>query len=213
MADKDHKQNATGPRGMGNDNFDREFDAALAKFAAATPRAGLEERVLANLRAERGRVPDRSWWRWSVIAAVAVVAVVAVALALRSGKPRQEVTANPPRTTTPGPHQPEKQIVSKNEVSGVQPPTPGPRRKAGHPRHSSAALASQPKLDQFPSPQPLSEQEKLLASYVAQFHEQAVLVARARAEIAIQDREREVRFAPGIPETDESQQESNRTNR
>jgi hypothetical protein len=59
----------------------------------------------------------------------------------------------------------------------------------------------------------LSEQEKLLASYVAQFHEEAALVVRVRAEMAIQDREREVQYTSGVPETDEAQQESDRTNR
>jgi hypothetical protein len=37
-----------------------------------------------------------------------------------------------------------------------------------------------PKLDQFPSPQPLSEQEKLLASYVAAYPKQAALLAKLR---------------------------------
>jgi hypothetical protein len=32
----------------------------------------------------------------------------------------------------------------------------------------------------FPSPEPLSEQEKMLAAYVAQHYQQAVLIARAR---------------------------------
>ena len=41
------------------DELDRMLDATLAKYAAAEPRAGFEERVLANLRAERARVPDR----------------------------------------------------------------------------------------------------------------------------------------------------------
>ena len=43
-------------------------------------------------------------------------------------------------------------------------------------------MADNPKLDQFPSPQPLSEQEKILESYVANYPEHAALIARARAE-------------------------------
>ena len=42
------------------DEFDRMLDAALAKYAAVEPRTGLEERVLANLRAEQARVPDHA---------------------------------------------------------------------------------------------------------------------------------------------------------
>jgi hypothetical protein len=41
-------------------------------------------------------------------------------------------------------------------------------------------VASEPKLDVFPSPLPLSEQEKLLAIYVGQDPEHAALVAQAR---------------------------------
>jgi len=48
--------------------------------------------------------------------------------------------------------------------------------------------AVNPKLDQFPSPQPLTEQEKILASYVARFHAQAVLIARVANEEIQQDR-------------------------
>ncbi len=53
--------------------------------------------------------------------------------------------------------------------------------------------AASPKLDQFPSPQPLSEQEKILTNYVAQYPEHAVLIARARSEDLRRDAEEELR--------------------
>jgi hypothetical protein len=56
-------------------------------------------------------------------------------------------------------------------------------------------MAPYPKLDQFPSPQPLSEQEKILANYVARFHDEALLVARARSESLQRDREEDMRQA------------------
>jgi len=59
------------------------------------------------------------------------------------------------------------------------------------PHHSKPVAPAIPKLDQFPSPQPLSDQERILASYVMNYPEQAALVARARAEILRQDREEE----------------------
>jgi hypothetical protein len=55
-----------------------------------------------------------------------------------------------------------------------------PRR--GMHRPQSEAVADYPKLDQFPSPRPLSEQEKILESYVTNYPEHAALIARARAE-------------------------------
>ena len=75
------------------DRLDRMLEAALAKYAAAEPRPGLEDRVLANLRAERTRMPVHAWWRWSVAAVLAVV-IVAMALAWRSGKSSLPVVAD-----------------------------------------------------------------------------------------------------------------------
>jgi hypothetical protein len=45
-------------------------------------------------------------------------------------------------------------------------------------------VAAVPKLDQFPSPQPLTEEERILADYVRHFQDQAVQIARvANAEV------------------------------
>jgi hypothetical protein len=67
-----------------------------------------------------------------------------------------------------------------------------------------AVGANSPKLDQFPSPQPLSEQEKILASYVNQFPDHAALLAQARMEMLRRDREEELRQA-GADSTQDSQ--------
>jgi hypothetical protein len=64
--------------------------------------------------------------------------------------------------------------------------------------HASATGVADaiPKLDQFPSPHPLSEQEELLQRYVAENPERAVLVARARMEVQERDLE-EMKALPG----------------
>jgi hypothetical protein len=56
-----------------------------------------------------------------------------------------------------------------------------------------AAVTAGPKLDVFPSPLPLTEQEKLLAGYIAEEPEHAVLLARAQAEDLRRDEEEETR--------------------
>src|ERR1700757_4524333 len=66
------------------DELDRALDAALAKYVAE-PRAGLEERVLANLRAETARGAERAWWRWGVLAFVAAALLFALGLSGRLG--------------------------------------------------------------------------------------------------------------------------------
>ena len=96
-------------RGLKDDVLDRQLDAALSKFAAVEPRAGLEARVLANLRIERERATRHSWWRWPAEAALAAVIAVAVSLVWKSGKSTPVITAQHPPATT-----------QTNERSGTQ---------------------------------------------------------------------------------------------
>jgi len=168
------------------DELDRMLDAALAKYATVEPRAGLEGRVLANLQAERDRVPNRAWWRGivAVAGALAALVVVALALAWRAGKPSHPAVANqsstaPEVSTTPivttggGNQVPANQARPQERVAMR-------RAAAYHPQPK--VVASNPKLDQFPSPRPLSEQEKILENYVTNYPEHAALIARARAQ-------------------------------
>jgi len=156
-----------------HDELDSALDVALAKYAAVEPRPGLEDRVLANLRAEQSRAPERAWWRWGLAGALATVVVVALALAWRSGKPDPPVIANHPSTAAPSVKQSGMQAGSNG---GAIPSAPVRRSRP------KVQMAVNPKLDQFPSPQPLSEQEKLLLRYVHEFPQEAVLIAKAQAE-------------------------------
>jgi|HubBroStandDraft_4_1064222.scaffolds.fasta_scaffold46819_3 hypothetical protein len=153
--------------------LDRELDTALAKYAAVEPRVGLEERVLASLRAGQAQVPERVWWRWSVAGALAAIIVVALALAWRSSRPHAPVIAN----HHPAPAASVEPSGTRASSSGSAIPRTPVRRS---PR--KAEMAANPRLDQFPSPRALSEQEKLLVRYVHEFPEEAVLIAQAQAE-------------------------------
>jgi hypothetical protein len=197
------------------DEFDRLLDAALAKYAAVEPRTGLEERVLANLRAEQAHLPDHAWWRWSAIAAVAAVIVVAMALSLRSDKPSHPVVANHPPTPIQAPKEPGTEILSIVHRSGTRPARPSTAPKPEmRPSPPEVAMARAPKLEQFPSPQPLSGQEKLLQNYVAENPGQAVLLARARTEALRQDQLEEMNsFASGDPARDSEERNQGATER
>ena len=64
MADNDHIFGSEEKKSRSYYALDRELDAALAQYGAGEPRAGLEQRVLTNLRAERKKIASRTWWRW-----------------------------------------------------------------------------------------------------------------------------------------------------
>jgi hypothetical protein len=171
---KDHNKQKSAEEAHREDPLDRVLGAALANYASVEPRAGLDERILANLRAERARVPERLWWRWGWAAAVLVIGA---ALAWRTAKPSHPVVMNRPAETQPAPTQAPQ---SANARAETLPARVRPRRKQNR-RPTSAKLAADPKLDVFPSPQPLSEQELALARYVRNFPSDAKLVAQAQA--------------------------------
>lgn len=218
MTDSNHWQDGAGQRdlesrrglnrGLNNDTLDHELHAVLKKFAAVEPRAGLEDRILANLRAERERAPERSWWRWPAVAALAAVIVVALSLAWKSGKPSQNITTQHQPSTTQTNRDDGTQVAKNGGSSAIQPHHAGyGRRLRPHAViHPTTIVASVPKLDQFPSPQPLSEQEAILASYVIKYPEHAALIAQARAQELRQDRAEDT----GVLDSDEGSQQINK---
>jgi hypothetical protein len=181
------------------DALDRELDAALAKYASVEPRAGLEDRVLANLQADRVRVTVRAWWGWS---AAAAVLVMAVALLWRWEKPMSPIVVVRPTNST---QEHPKQFASNGGESGVRSQTSRPVRKRIR-SVSPVVVTAGPKLDQFPSPQPLTEQELALARYVREFPQEANLIATAQVENEkeIQQKMKDTRFET---ESDDSNQQ------
>ena len=168
------------------DALDRELSAALAKYAAVEPRPGLEDRVLAHVRAERERIPIRSWWRWSFVSvavAIAAVIIVTVTLVLRAGRPHAPAIANHSSAPVPIPaaERPAPRVASNDSTNTGHPRAP---QRAGIRRASrrEAVAVAPPRLDHFPSPQPLTEQELALAHYVSQFPQEATLIAQAQEE-------------------------------
>jgi len=189
------------------DELDRILDAALAKYVAAEPREGLEGRLLSSLRAEQTRVPDRAWWQGRVMAALAAVIVVALALAWKLEKPTHPVVANHPSPARSEPTQ-GSPIVLNGAGKEVSPESRSARRGTNVRRSQPEAVIavspqlgpsklSLPRLDQFPSPHPLSEQETILASYIARYPEHAALIAQARSEALRRDEAEEMREAAG----------------
>jgi hypothetical protein len=189
MADQDYERTSQPEDAKwqvsANDALDRELDAALAKYAAVEPRAGLEDRVFANLRSEREHAATGVWWRWPALAAAAVVLVVAaVFLIRRPENSTPDIAAHKPAATGHSDKQPRTRIATNDVGSVVRPTAPAvakrPARNGVRPPH--AIVANGPRLDHFPSLRPLSDEEKLLVRYVRDFPKDAVMIAQAQAE-------------------------------
>ncbi len=166
-------------------DLDSAIDAALAKCTAVEPRTGLEERILANLSAERTKEVLGAWWRWRRAGALAAIVIVVIALAWR-----QDRSAHPPIGIHPS--------TTEQIRRAANPPTTNASGRLVEPvplraPHSGNAIAlrkralrahvvaqADPKLDVFPSPQPLSEEELALAQYVRNFPSDAKQVAQAQ---------------------------------
>ena len=126
--------------------------ASLRRYSSEAPRPGLEGRILAGVRARQQAGHRRDTWVWAVgmASAAAVVAILLMSWPHRQSKP-VPLTAKAPV------------IVSSPTVAKVVPPDQKPIL------HSPAHHATPSRLDtrpqQFPTPRPLSEQEKLLVEY------------------------------------------------
>lgn len=202
-------------------HIDDLLDNALKQYGAAEPRAGLEDRVLARIQAEaqaenrQGRPRNWSWWPAAIACAVLLLSVAAAFLA-RSGHADTSVAkSHAPAVSAPRPI-PEKAPESAPEkVMAKASPRAG---SDGRPfvgvradfRPSGRRGSSQPlRLEQFPSPRPLSEQEIMLARFVEQFPREAAMIARAQTKLLAQEEEEMQREAPLDREVPQSSPEQN----
>jgi hypothetical protein len=146
--------------------IDEMLDSLLANYSAAEPRPGLETRILANLRERPEKETVQGWWNFKWIWAGMVTAAIIIAAVLMSVRRPIEPPANV--------------IVKNNQPAAqpqIQPHAPiAPKETARVYRRKSsavptvqqnAALALNKRPAVFPTPTPLSEQEKLLLSYLA----------------------------------------------
>jgi hypothetical protein len=162
------------------DELDHALDAALARYASVEPRGGLERRVLARMQSEQLTIPTHSWWQWRTVGALAAVLIVIAALAWRSNKPAKSVVEQHP---SPIEIVPPSSVLAIGSQTGMARML-NARSVRSKPRrsHPSAVLADAPKLDQFPSPRPLTGEELALVRYVRQFPREAAVVASAQEE-------------------------------
>jgi hypothetical protein len=135
-------------------DFEEKFEQALAAYAdpgdAGSPQM-LTARVLAAVEDRRRK---RRWWFGFGIAAPALACLLLIAIALlRQPEPalRPAVTAMVP-SSAPAVHTP---VIAR------------PRMERVRGQAASSQTRTLPKLDQFPAPAPLTEQERLLVNLAA----------------------------------------------
>lgn len=143
-----------------NQFVDDLLEASLARYSSVMPRTGLEGRVLAHARAAQER-RARVMWAWWLSAGVAVIMFTVAVLNFTH---RQAIPTPP------------KSVEVVKAVSGI-----GPRPVAAPPKQVRATLhaskrqiweanlisaAEENRLPMFPSPSPMTDQEKLLVQYV-----------------------------------------------
>jgi len=169
-------------------NAEQWLDVALARYGQVEPRAGLESDILARVRreSEPALKPWTSWWPVMIgTAAVAVLMLAAIVLHPQSRK-QPEMAHTPNKLMIGG----ERPLAS----STIRPSQTAPGSHVpSHPRpkQDGAPARTPPKRKQFPTPQPLSNQEQILASYVTEHPDRAILVARAQTALQQADRKQE----------------------
>jgi hypothetical protein len=124
--------------------LDRLIDHSLAMYIAQEPLAGLEDRVLNRIRLDNdGR--RRATWRWA-LAVPAFAAVILVVVISRDSRT--------PVAPKPAP-------IGTAHVETPAPAAPAPATiHAALPGRATKPTRTLPKRDQFPTPTPLTPEER-----------------------------------------------------
>ena len=153
---------------------DRLLNEALAP-QEMEPRAGLEQRILANLRVQ----PEpRPWWRWMwAVAAVLIALLGGLRMTDHTPLVKPTVVAERQPSIVPAP----KIVpVPATEVSRTHVRSQHGSRATPE-MATSATPPGLPRQEVFPSPEPLGEQERLFYQFVQHSPREAVQVAQMQA--------------------------------
>jgi hypothetical protein len=161
-------------------HLDQWLEKALREYGNAEPRAGLENRILANLESAQNTSLSRiSLWRAFAVPALAACVILAIWIGSsinRAPRKTATISKSPMQSLTSASR--ETPEVPRESVHAE------PRRPKGHPWPPQFEVTKEPRLQQFPSPERLTVQEQLLARYARNFPQDARIVAdeQTRAE-------------------------------
>jgi hypothetical protein len=151
--------------------MDEMLDSMLANYSSAEPRPGMETRILASVRdAEQRKQARPSWMFKGLWAAAAVAAAIIVVVVFFGGRQNVKqppvvvkITPTPVQPHAPQPSFPETVTVHPERHRPKAAVTPGVEST----RLENASLPLDRRPGVFPTPTPLSEQEKLMFTYLA----------------------------------------------
>lgn len=153
---------------------DQLLDSALSNHRAAEPRPGLEARLLERVRAANEEsAGTKAWKLWIAAAATVVVMFVAIRVANRPHSPAVEtsqaanaVPSAPPKETLTGSSG--AAPSTGNSIPIVEPKrvAHGDSRPPRRLKDSSRQVEAHHWPSQFPTPAPLTAEEKALVQYV-----------------------------------------------
>ncbi len=170
--------------------IDDMLDSLLANYSSAEPRPGLETRIMANLilanpRDAESREASRGWWGFKWLWAGAALAAVIVIGVLIGGKRH---AAPPSRTVVqiaqPAAQQPQvqpKPPETAPEIARKQRQR-RPHRAAMITAARNSGLKPEARPANFPTPFPLSEQERLMLAYLNNRPRQEVIAQMQRTD-------------------------------
>ncbi len=157
---------------MRDEEFDGLIDDALASYSRVEPRPGFEARVLAHVHG----APKRVLWPWAIAIPAALAIALVAGIGLRQSLPPPTVAmAKPPqaqltvlasvpsRLPLADARGSEEPILRRDREGAVVSNYVGQDTRRPAPRPPRAL----PKLDRFPTPAPLTDQERVLLALAA----------------------------------------------
>jgi hypothetical protein len=170
---------------MRSDELDKILDSALSSYSKEEPRPGLESRVLNRIRASR-EARRFAWLRWAVAIPV-LASLLFVFWILDSSKPARSKLKGAAET-------PQHVALQNRDRKGAVNKLQKHVASAGRP---SAKHVPLPKQKQFPSPVPLTDEERTLLAFVARSPKQAKeLLVDAKSRTAEPIEIKEIQIEP-----------------
>lgn len=166
--------------------IDDMLDSLLANYSSAEPRPGLETRILANLRDAESREASRGWWgfKW-LLAGAALAAAIVAGVILLGGHNKEKAPAvvhELPGPARPQPAQPQQKPPEKAPVVARKHREHSSRRAATVTAAQNSGLKPEARPANFPTPFPLSEQERLMLAYLRNTPHEEVIAQIQRTD-------------------------------